>query len=216
MSAETDIATVIAALAIPAGALVDIRVPKKLLVEQGAPTAADKRSIQDGIDELRWIAALKPNTIGVAAFSDEARDYPEIAVVTVEFRPGAKAARLIELIHRSIPYPVLLITAQDDGTVISVAHKRQAQNDAGKVVVERLIRSRPLLTATPSDSERDFLTSLALTRQPQQDMMSVYEGWVTRIEALAVADLLGVYTTTDELTTVEHRRAALDDHSRLA
>ncbi len=36
-----------------ASARVDQRVPKKLLVENGAPTAADKRSIKDGIEELR-------------------------------------------------------------------------------------------------------------------------------------------------------------------
>ena len=36
-------ATVIAALNLPADARVDQRVPKKLLVENGAPTAADKR-----------------------------------------------------------------------------------------------------------------------------------------------------------------------------
>jgi len=34
---------IIHALALPEGARVDQRVPKKLLVENGAPTAADKR-----------------------------------------------------------------------------------------------------------------------------------------------------------------------------
>ena len=46
-------------------ARVDQRVPKKLLLEHGAPTAADKRQINDGIEELLWVAALKPTTIGV-------------------------------------------------------------------------------------------------------------------------------------------------------
>ena len=45
-------APVIDALALPPDARVDQRVPKKLLLEQGAPTAADKRQIQDGIEEL--------------------------------------------------------------------------------------------------------------------------------------------------------------------
>jgi hypothetical protein len=38
------------ALALPPEARVDQRVPKKMLLEQGAPTAADKRLIQDGLD----------------------------------------------------------------------------------------------------------------------------------------------------------------------
>ncbi len=55
-------------LALPPDARVDQRVPKKLLFEQGVPTAADKRKLQDGIEEIVWIAALKPNNIGVPFF----------------------------------------------------------------------------------------------------------------------------------------------------
>jgi hypothetical protein len=55
----------LAALELPDGCRVDQRVPKKLLLENGAPTAADKRLISDGIEELLWLAALKPTTIGV-------------------------------------------------------------------------------------------------------------------------------------------------------
>ena len=58
----------IAALELPSGCRVDQRVPKKLLTEQGAPTAADKRLIQDGVEEVIWVAALKPVNIGVPAF----------------------------------------------------------------------------------------------------------------------------------------------------
>ena len=59
---------IIAAIQVPAAARVDQRVPKKLLVENGAPTAWDKRQINEGIEELVWLAALKPTTIGVPAY----------------------------------------------------------------------------------------------------------------------------------------------------
>ena len=55
----------ITALGIPPQALVEQRVPKKLLLESGMPTAADKRQIQDGIEEVVWVAALKATNIGV-------------------------------------------------------------------------------------------------------------------------------------------------------
>ena len=48
----------IAALELPASCRVDQRVPKKLLVENGAPTAADKRNIAGGIEEIQWVATL--------------------------------------------------------------------------------------------------------------------------------------------------------------
>jgi hypothetical protein len=110
MTAES----VISALSIPPQARVDQRVAKKLLVENGAATPTDKRWINDGIEELTWIAALKPTTIGVAAYSDSVREYLEIAVLSLILRPDAKTGRLIELVHRAIPYPVLLITSSTD------------------------------------------------------------------------------------------------------
>ena len=76
----------LSALALPQGALVDRRVPKSLLVDNGAPTAADRRRIREGIEELRWAAALKPTTIGVAEFRDGTREYLEIAVLNLILR----------------------------------------------------------------------------------------------------------------------------------
>ena len=87
--------------------------PKKLLLENGAPTAADKRHINEGIEEVLWLAALKPTTIGVPEYRDDVREYLEIAVLRLTLRPTtARPARLVELVHRAVPYPVLLLTEQ--------------------------------------------------------------------------------------------------------
>jgi hypothetical protein len=43
---------------LPATAMVEKRVPKTLLLEHGAPTPADKRQINEGIEQLVWVAAL--------------------------------------------------------------------------------------------------------------------------------------------------------------
>ena len=86
----------IAALDLPGSCRVDQRVPKKLLIENGAPTASDKRQINDGIEEIQWLAALKPNTIGVPEYRDDVREYLEIAVLSVTLRGNAKAGRLAE------------------------------------------------------------------------------------------------------------------------
>ena len=85
---------VIAALQLPAEARLHSqsgqRIPKKLLLERSRGTSAQKRSLQDGIEELLWVASLKPNTVGVSAYRDEAREYLEIAVLLVRLRESAK------------------------------------------------------------------------------------------------------------------------------
>jgi len=122
-------------------ARVDQRVPKKLLLEQGVPTAADKRQIQDGIEDMHWIAALKPNNIGVPEFRDNVREYLEVAVLTVSFRHSAKPARLIELIHRAIPYPLYYCPARAIRLVFP-CHKRWSQGEVGKVLLKTFTKQR--------------------------------------------------------------------------
>jgi hypothetical protein len=216
MTGMVAIAAIIAALDLPRRARVDTRVPKKMLVEQGAPTTADKRAIQDGVEEIHWLAALKPNTIAIPAFTDRIHDYSEIAVLATIFRPDARATRLTELIHRAIPYPVLLITAGPGGIAISVAPKRAAQNEGDKIVVERVIVAGDIDTAAPPAAERAFLDSLALERQPAHDLSTVYNGWLARVEALAAARLSGRYDVKDDSGLIDRRRTALEEHARLA
>jgi hypothetical protein len=76
-----NVAAILDALEVPAAARVDRRVPKKMLADHAAPTAADRRRLLDGVEELTWVAVLKPTNIGVPAFRDELREYLEIAVL---------------------------------------------------------------------------------------------------------------------------------------
>jgi hypothetical protein len=215
VTVENGIQPIFDALGLPPEARVDARVPKKILVEQGAPTPADKRAIQEGIDELHWLAVCKPTTIGVPAFVDDAREYLEIAVVTCAFRPSAKASRVIELIHRAIPYPVFLITSDVDGLAVSVAHKRHAQNEAGRVVIESVVSVAGLKEVDANPQESAFRQSLTLAQQPRRDLCTLYDGWLARIEALNAARLNGVFAVADEPTSIERRRDALKKYSRL-
>jgi hypothetical protein len=202
-------------LALPHGARVDQRVPKKLLIEQGAPTAADKRQIQDGIEELFWVAALKPTNIGVPEFRDDVREYLEVAVLTSTLRANAKPTRLVELIHRAIPYPLVLLTAQANSVSLSLAHKRWSQGEKGQVVIEDVRRTSPFRPETPSDQEAAFLASLSLSALPSRDLYSLYQGWIDRVAGLEAAQITGTFTVPDSADRASVLRNGLDAHARL-
>jgi hypothetical protein len=208
-------ATLVDALAVPVEIRLDQRVPKKLLLEQGAPTAADKRYLQEGIEEMVWIAAMKPTNIGVPIFRDNVREYLEIAVVSVAFRSAAKPARLVELIHRAVPYPLVLAASHGETASLSLAHKRWSQGEKGKMVIEDVRRTAPFQPDAPTAEEAAFLASLALANQPSPDMFAVYQGWLDRVAALEAAQITGTFAppeSTDRGATV---REGLDTHAQL-
>lgn len=208
-------AEVIAALDLPASAQVERRVPKKLLLENGAPTVADKRHINDGVEELFWVAALKPTTIGVPEYRDAEREYLEIAVLRFTLRAGAKATRLVELVHRAVPYPLLLLTEHSGQMIFSAAHKRWAQNEAEKTVLDGDVLAAEWENGSEASHVADFCKALALARQPHATMRALYQGWVDALIAFKAARLTGSFKPAADSEQATARREALQECARL-
>lgn len=204
----------LAALGLPSASLVDQRVPKTLLVENGAPTAADRRQIEGGIEEIRWVATLKPTTVGVEAFSDATREYLEVQVLRLSLRAEAAEERLVEILHRAIPYPVLAVSEMGSDVGISAAHKRWAQNEAGRTVLDGEVVAASLGGADPSVRDA-FAGSVALAKQPRLNLQALYQGWVDTIVALNVARRTGALRTAGSPEAVAARQEALHDCARL-
>ena len=203
----------ISALALPPESRVDQRIPKKLLVEQSDATAADKRLLQDGIEELNWIAALKPVNVGVPEYRDDVREYLEIAVLSATLRNAAKT-RVAELIHRAIPYPVILIAVQGEDCTLTLVHKRWSQGETGKVVIEEL-QSTGALRLEPKSEESLFLESLALSALPRSDLFALYQGWIDCITALEAARITGSFAALPSSDRGSDLRKGLEAHTRL-
>lgn len=240
MTATHDLAAddVVKALAFPDRARVDQRVPKKMLAEHGAPTAADRRLLTEGIEELQWIAALKPGTVAIPEHRANGREYLEVAVLSVQVRAthgkASQWLRLAELVHRAVPYPVLLIqtlvpsaiATLDDGPprppvqlALSLAHKRAAQNEMGKVVLDGELVLSELLGPDPDSGAASvvgpLLEAMALDRQPHQDLMTLYQGWMDCLTAAEAARLTGTFRLPNGTTAAAAQREALRACQRL-
>ena len=206
------IADVVAALELPCSAMVNQRIAKQTLADNGASTAADKRSILNGIEEIQWLAALKPSNIGLPEFRDDKRTYLELAILSLSVRAGAKTARLAELVHRAIPYPVLLIVSAANSLALSLAHIRQAQNEANKTVLD----GESVLTPIPADDiGLSFLQAMALPRQPRSDLFALYQGWIDTVMALEAAQVTGHFIASANREHAAARHLALQNHRDL-
>lgn len=207
--------SVIAALELPSDARVGRRVPKTLLVEHGAPTAADKRRINEGIDEVQWVATLKPTTIGVPALRDDLRDYLEIALLSVVLRAEAKVERLVGLIHRAVPYPLFLLVTDGPRLTLALAHKRWSQGEAGATVLDGELVLVTLSDAEPGWLQSAFSAALALHRQPRANIYLLYQGWIDTLLALLAARVTGRFAVATSPEQAATRREALREYARL-
>jgi hypothetical protein len=109
----------------------------------------------------------------------------------------------MELLHRAVPYPVLAVTELGDQVNLSLAHKRWSQGEAGKIVLE----GEPEAVDTPRERDAygpELVAALALGRQPQASLLTLYQGWIDVLLALEAARRTGRF----EIPAVAERRAA--------
>lgn len=200
---------VLQALALPPEAHVDAKVAKRLLADYGATTAADRRQVREAIDGARWRAALKPQTVGIPAHEDDDREYLEIAVITLSVRDGAKADRVPRIVHRAIPYPVLLLAGVPGGRVqVSAAHKRRSRSDPAKAVLDR----DPVTVELGTDATLDgkLEAALPVSSQPGASVLTLYGGWMDCVVARRAAGLTGQFSRSASDEESQARLAALD------
>ena len=203
----------ISALCLPAEATVGQRVPKKMLTEnltsRGTATSADRKLLQEQIDEVTWVAALKPTNAGIPVYQDEVRSYLELAVLSVRLREGSQiapipakvspsVARLAELVHRAIPYPVLLVLDDNARLYLSLVHIRWAQKEADKAVLDGdLIQGvfvhngSPAASVMDADTVNAFINAMDLSKQPRTDLLTLYQGWMDTLSAWQAAAVTG-------------------------
>lgn len=200
------------ALALPPEALIDRRVPKTLLMENGSFASGDRRRIREGIDQLRWLAVLKPTTVGVAEYRDPEREYLEISVLKLDLRPATRRGRLVELVHRAVPYPVLLITWWRGTPELSLAHKRRSLGDAERIVVDGKLIAVQIDSDSPAELLTAFFAALAVERQPRRTLHALYQGWIDTVQAFRAAEVTGTFSLPDTPAAAADRQTALREY----
>ena len=122
---------------------------------------------------------------------------------------------LTELLHRAVPYPVLLIAWQGDTLEISLANKRWSQGKSGKTVIEGDIVSASFGDRSTNKLNAAFCGALAMNRQPTSTLYALYQGWIDTVQALRAASVTGHFLMPTSEMEAKDRAAALEEYWRL-
>lgn len=190
-----------ASLGLPESALVSRRVFKKQFHQFGDLASADRTLLSDQLDSMLWQYALKPDNCGVKSFVDEQREYLEIAVLEGRLENRKATVRLAEIVHRVVPYPVLLVLTDDRGLALSVAHKRLSAAKKDAIVADPPLHG-PWLDGADRDAvEAAFIDSLALAKLPRADMLDLYGAYADRLVAMQCAAVTGRFRLPTDADT---------------
>lgn len=180
-------------LHIPETCLLDKPVYKKMFLDHTDLDQTDKKALSEDVERIRWLYTLKPDTINVAPFSDDEREYLEVAILTIDLNSQNRAKRIATFMHKAIPYPLLLVFSYDGKVAFSVAEKRINQADRSKLVVVDRWQTEWIDPEKPSKSQRGFLDAIQLPNLPATNFYALYEALQARVVELSTAERTGFF-----------------------
>ncbi len=189
---------------------------KKLFLENGQLDITDKKTLKDDIDKIRWLYTLKPTTINIAAYQDKEREFLEVAVLQVELASTVRTKRIASFIHKTIPYPLVLIFTHGEQMALSVAEKRINQVDRSKWLVEEVWLTDWINLKQPTTAQNEFMAVCAVKNLSFTNFYAFYEDIKSRVIALnAHAKKYGAHKGSFELGTKERTQTRLQDLKRI-
>ncbi len=197
------------AMAVPEACYLGKRVFKRLFHENAKLGATDKKALQEDIDTIIWQYTFKPSTIPIQAYEDHQREYLEVHVLQADLKTMKRTSRIIEVIHRAIPYPLVVVLIYGKMCALSLAHKRFSQAEKGAIVAEDFITSDWIDLLAPTSLQQAFLASLVVSALPHTHFFAFYSAIWDRLLALDCARLTGEYRVETAAEKLKHRRQRL-------
>ena len=206
-------------MALPEAAFLGTRITKKMLNDSAcnngiALSAQEKLLISDVIQSIEWRYTLKPDTVNIAAWVTDQLDYAEVALLHVRLKPQPTASdnqqhacftKLATLLHKLIPYPLLVVAEQGEAVALSLADKRINQADKTKWVVEH-VYCAPWFTPHHISAEQQvFLLDFSLKNAATLHYYALYQDLVAMLIALQTSSISGRYLAKNQ--ALQHLQA---------
>ncbi len=198
-------------LSFPDKALLEKRIPKKQFLETGRLTGNDKKLFRENVKNIHWQYTLKPSTCPILPYHDKDREYFEVAILHIELVAEKGLTRIAEIIHRTIPYPMMLIiTNKQEWISFSIAPKRFSQAEQGAYVVETFYTTTWFESISTSPRS-EFVASLNWNALSISNYGSLYKEWIDRFVAFESAQKSGAF----RLGNSESRKKILEDYRQI-
>lgn len=194
-------------MAIPEKCLLNKPLFKKLFQEHADLDITDKKALKDDIDKIRWVYTLKPATVNIAAYSDDVREYDEVAIIQIDLTSANRAQRIAAFVNKAIPYPVVIVFNFADTIAISVADKRTNQSDKSKWVVEDAWITEWFNPDAPNEAQQKFMQDMTMKGLSFVNFYAFYTDIKNRVIALNTAEKSGSYALTSGDETLDRAEA---------
>ena len=202
-------------LGLPDQVLVGQKISKKTLIEMGAGGRGGKKLVHELIGELRWIASIKSSNSGLPGSKDVESSTYEIEVLVGRLRSEASRLSMISdltsQIHRSIPYPTMLLIVGKSGWIelsMSIPPAFSANVSQGSPT-NQIFTIRLTDGMLAEIQNQIYPNFFQLGTFPRISVSDFYISWFDRLLAYAISLRTGVFSLSKSNAETVMRLEAL-------
>ena len=210
---------------IPSRSLNEVKITKAFFISNFELTTSEKNVLNYEIQNMHWLASIKPTTSNITAEVNDLYNYEEIQIMVCTLKGlGLQqfGDKCIQLFQKYIPYPIVLVIEDDDNFMVNTCDKRINQNDTTKRTIEKHI-STPSLTKLYKDELVSALfDELNFTALDKTNLETVYKSYIKSIVNYQTALVTGATLvrnhtrTEDDMQMLEQINKLEKEVSRLS
>ena len=193
--------TLLDKLHIPSSCKINRKLFKKQFIENFSLSAVEKKIISEDVENITLEYLLNKDNINIVAFNDEENDYSEIAFIRVELLSNKRVKKLSNIIQ-NIPYPLIVVFADENKICINISPKRVNKNDSSKLVVQESYFTEWIDLDNSSEIEQDFLESLEITNHLFTNFYVFYNSYLNKLIAFNASQYTGSLEQSEETREV--------------
>ena len=192
----------------PDSCFVGQRIAKVLFAENGPLTPGDRKTFRSDIEEIFCSYILDDNHgVMLNSYADAEHDFSCLTQIDVALKKPGKAARIAELCHRAMPYPLIVILHDGDKFWFSMAEKRFSRDGKEQVVLEQQID-----TGWISDRFLQAFSEAAdFMKFKKNSYLDLYQHYAELLDVLKTAEITGSFEQ-NSISPDERRRLLEELH----
>jgi len=186
------------ALHLPNSCWVNQKLPKTFFKRNFDLTVSERKLLDDFsiIQQMEIVASVNAETANIPAYVDTAVTYEEINIIAIQTTNEQferQKNKIIELVQKYIPNPLVLMVYDAQQMVLSVAEKRINSNDVTKRVIEKLYITQNIQLPLSDAKQHDFLKTLAFENANKLNLQNYYHHFIQCCIGLQTAQINGTF-----------------------
>jgi hypothetical protein len=186
--------------------LLNKRLSKAFFLKNFELSVAEKKVLNNSIQNMEWLASIKPLNSNIREFKNETHIYEEVQMMVCTIydnQLNEVVDKCISIFQKYIPYPIVLFVVDDTNFIMNTCDKRINQNDKSLRTIEKLISTSPISNLYENEVTAMFFDALDFSKLDKSNMESLYQGYMQAVVQFQTAVFIGTYIKRTTARTKE-------------